>query len=239
MQTLATSPEKGLRRQAGTFVLVPAGEFEMGGVPFDKYVSAVELPRRRLKIPAAFSIGVAPVTEMEWSSFDPGFFTQKAPSSKPMVNVNLSQITAFLQWLSRGTHGRRYRLPTEEEWEYACRSGGNSIFPWGNDITADNANYRYDERGGSVGPGKRTTAGRYPANDFGLFDMNGNVCEWTSSPWRAHSGTGIVDHTRHVIRGGSWDQLPRSLRSSWRDWAPVEARYDNLGFRLIEERNHE
>jgi formylglycine-generating enzyme required for sulfatase activity len=219
----------------GGFVRVPAGQFEMGGLETDKYVSAVELPRRMLSFAEGFSISSVPVTERDWACFDPDRFRSGTASMKPMVRVSSAEIADYTRWLSERNPGKRFRLPNESEWEYACRGGERAIFPRGNQISTEDANYLYDEQRNPVGPAERTAVKSYPANSFGLFDMVGNVCEWTSSPWRSRLDSGEVDHDRRVIRGGAWDHMPRLLRCSWRDWAPVEARYDNLGFRLIEE----
>lgn len=235
MRMSPPEPANGPDFGAGSFVRVPAGEFEMGGSESDKYVSGVELPRQRVTITRSFAMSATPVTEREWSAFAPGDFSVSRASSKPVVGVSFQQAADYARWLSENTPGNRYRLPSEVEWEYACRGGVDSLFPWGNGISVTDANYFYDERGTPVGPGQSTPVKSYPANPFGLFDMLGNVCEWTASPWSARLDGADVDPSRRVIRGGAWDHLPRLLRSSWRDWAPVEARYDNLGFRLIEE----
>lgn len=219
----------------GAFVRVPAGQFEMGGLETDKFVSGVELPRQTASFAEGFSISPVPVTERDWSYFEPGRFRPGYASMKPMVRVTFGEIAEYTRWLSEHYPGRRFRLPSEREWEYACRGGERAIFPRGNQISTQDANYLYDEQRNSVGPAERTAVKSYPANSFGLFDMAGNVCEWTSSPWTSRLDSKEADPDRRVIRGGAWDHMPRLLRCSWRDWAPVDARYDNLGFRLIEE----
>ncbi|MDF1737923.1 MAG: formylglycine-generating enzyme family protein [Verrucomicrobiales bacterium] len=228
-------PVSGPLPFANSFIEVPPGGFKMGGSSSDKYVSGVELPRQDVTFPKGFAISAAPVTEHEWSLFRSGSGAVGTDSLKPVVNVSLKEIENYTLWLSESHPDTRYRLPTESEWEYACRGGADSLFPWGSGISVNDANYLYDERGTPVGPGRRTPAGTYPANGFGLFDMLGNVCEWTASAWTASHASNCFDPTRRVIRGGAWDHLPRILRVSWRDWAPLEARYDNLGFRLIKE----
>jgi formylglycine-generating enzyme required for sulfatase activity len=137
--------------------------------------------------------------------------------------------------------GIPFRLPSEAEWEYACRAGSSTVFPDGGNLAPDQANYLYDESGETIGPGALTPRGVYPPNAFGLRDMLGNVCEWTADVWHPDFHGAPTDGSprfdgetpdRRVIRGGAWDHLPRVLRASWRDWAPESARWDNLGFRI-------
>ncbi len=218
-----------------TFVRIPAGRFFIGGVGDDKFVSAVELPQRELSV-AAFLLARVPVTEADWAKF-PGSHAPDhfSASPLPLVCVGWHEANDYIAWLSE-TLGMSCRLPTEAEWEYACRAGTRSIFPCGEDISPTLANYLYDESGLCVGAGQRTAVACYPPNAFGLHEMIGNICEWTADDWvpmHDRSGAGRTpDPDKRTIRGGAWDHLPRLLRSSWRDWAPVTARYDNLGFRV-------
>jgi formylglycine-generating enzyme required for sulfatase activity len=217
---------------------LPPGGFLMGGIPEDKFVSAVELPRHQVVFSQPFAIGRFPVTQAEWRQVMGDSSTQ--PSSCPVVNVSIPDVLLFLDKLSRA-HGQPYRLPSEAEWEYACRAGSETVFSHRNDLDASDANFLYDEMGARVGKGHLTATGTYPPNPFGLFDLLGNVCEWTADSWHSSydgaptDGTAWIDGenpTRHVIRGGGWDHLPRVLRCSWRDWAPADARWDNLAFRI-------
>ena len=218
-----------------TFVRIPAGRFLMGGGGDDKFVSAVELPQRKVSV-GAFFLARIPVTEADWAKFPgsraPDHFTT---SRLPLVRVGWHEANDYIAWLSE-TLEMSCRLPTEAEWEYACRAGSNTIFPFGENISPELANYLYDESGLRIGVGQRAPVACYPPNAFGLSDMSGNICEWTADPWVAlHDrapGTPPPDPDKRVIRGGAWDHLPRLLRSSWRDWAPATASYDNLGFRV-------
>jgi len=205
----------------------------MGGSPDDKFVNSVELPQLPLSV-SSFLLGRAPVTEKEWSAFA-GSSPRRSDGNLPVVFVSRTDAEEYLKWYSNRI-GFLCRLPTEIEWEYACRAGGVSLFGHREDISIDEANFLYNEQGERVGPGKRSEVGTYPENSFGLIDMIGNVCEWTSTEWRSsldlnHSST-HPNEKFGVIRGGAWDHLPRLLRASWRDRAPINARYDNLGFRV-------
>lgn len=195
----------------------------MGGREDDKFASAIELPRREVAV-ADFLLGRFPVTEAQWAAFR----GTASDSVLPVAGISWYEAGEYADWFAMKT-GLPCRLPTEAEWEYACRGGSGTIFPGGNDLSPAEANFLYDESGQPVGVGRRLPVGSFAPNAFGLHDMTGNVCEWTADPWRSLSGT---DPDKRTIRGGAWDHLPRLLRCSWRDWAPVDARFDNLGFRL-------
>lgn len=223
--------------------ILPEGSFLMGGIVEDKFVSAVELPRHRVIFGKPFALAKTPVTRREWhqlmGSLPPGE-VQGFDESYPVVNITFPEVMAYLRELS-ASFGRNYRLPSESEWEYACRAGSSTVFPQGASLAAQDANFLYDEQGCEIGAGHITPVGHYPANAFGLFDLLGNVCEWTSDTWHP-SYEGAPDdgsawmhagkNAFRTIRGGAWDHLPRVLRASWRDWAPEQARWDNLGFRV-------
>lgn len=212
---------------------IPAGSFLMGGVPDDKFVSTVELPRHEVSI-NRFALGVFPVTRREW------FQTDISDPDLPVTGVDFAEVGKYLEDLSARS-GKPCRLPSEAEWEFACRAGSSTVFPEGVNLAPDQANYLYDESGESIGHGAPTPLGRYPANAFGLYDLSGNVCEWTADTWHPDFNDAPADGSAwihggkpgcRVIRGGAWDHLPRVLRASWRDWAPENARWDNLGFRI-------
>ncbi|MGJ8644777.1 MAG: formylglycine-generating enzyme family protein [Luteolibacter sp.] len=221
-------------------VLIPPGSFTMGGVPEDKFVSAVELPVREVRVLGGFEISRTPVTRAQWECVMgslQGGNSAVLDAECPVVGVSFEDAKAFCREI-----GEDYRLPSEAEWEYACRGGNSSVFPHGSNVSVNDANYFYDEFGEEVGRGELMPVGRFPENGFGLQDIIGNVCEWVEDIW--HPGFDRAPDTtvawvnggvkgRRVIRGGGWDHLPRVLRASWRDWAPEEARWDNLGFRVV------
>ncbi|MEO8615451.1 MAG: formylglycine-generating enzyme family protein [Luteolibacter sp.] len=222
------------------WVEIPAGSFLMGGIAQDKFVSAVELPQHLATIPNSFALGVFPVTRSAWRNVLGSLPNDLSDPDLPITCVTFYQIAEFLNALTEKS-GTPVRLPSEAEWEYACRAGSPMIFPQGSSVEAGDANFLYDEAGQSVGPGMPTPLGRFSANAFGLHDMLGNVCEWTADTWHPdfHNAPNdgspwLIDGKPEcrVIRGGAWDQLPRVLRASWRDWAPENACWDNLGFRI-------
>jgi formylglycine-generating enzyme required for sulfatase activity len=222
-----------MMRHRPNVVAVPVGIFSMGGRDNDKFVGRAELPRREIVITAEFGLGVVPVTEAEYAKFDRN--RAAIASDLPVINVSWHNATDYCEWLSAET-GRRYRLPTEIEWEYAARAGGDSIFQHGDTLSSEDACFLYDESGDRVGPGSRVPGGSYRSNAFGLSDMMGNVGEWTTSAWtESLASDAPPDPSRQVVRGGAWDYLPRLLRVSWRDGLPPGTRRDNLGFRVLRE----
>ena len=156
----------------------------------------------------------------------------------------------FCKRLSQQT-GQEYRLPSEAEWEYACRAGTTTPFHFGETITTDLANYF----GGITLPGdygqgprggeyrERTTdVGSFPANGFGLYDMHGNVGEWCADHWHDSyegaptDGSAWVssdENNLRLMRGGAWSSGPWTCRSAFRSWNSRDVRYDYLGFRVV------
>ena len=194
-------------------VLIPPGRYVMGCVEEDKFANTHELPRIEMEI-AAFQMSRHPIAEEN--------------GALPRVNVSWNEANAYCQQLGEG-----YRLPTEAEWEYACRAGSTTPFPTGDQPDPDQVNFLYDEQGNRIGPGKLLPNGWGKPNAFGLHDMLGNVCEWVSDHWRSNHSCVVEDFNLKVIRGGAWDYLPRLLRPSWRDAAGCLTRRDNLGFRVV------
>ncbi|MEI9894917.1 MAG: formylglycine-generating enzyme family protein [Chthoniobacter sp.] len=223
---------------APRLVAIPAGQFIMGESPGDKFSNDTERPAHRVHL-RPFALGHFPVTVEEYRAFDTGHAAHDDPAL-PVVNVSWNDARAYCAWLSE-TRGGSYRLPSEAEWEFACRAGSTTPFAFGSDITPHDANYYYSESGERVGRGRRTACGEFAPNAFGLHDLHGNVCEWVEDLWHASyrgapdDGSAWLeagDPARRVIRGGAWDYLPRLLRSAWRDGLGVDRRRDNVGFRI-------
>ena len=222
---------------APRMVDLPAGEFFMGENFDDKFANDTERPAHRVRIAAGSALGQFPVTLGQFRRFRPAW--PDGDDDLPAVNVTWRDAVAYCDWLTAETR-RKYRLPSEAEWEFACRAGSQSPFCFGDEITPSLANYLYDESGIAVGIGGRSAVGRFPANRFGFHDLHGNVCEWVGDNWRANyfaagdegGAWSEPGSRRRVIRGGAWDYLPRLLRSAWRDWRDEESHADNLGFRV-------
>jgi formylglycine-generating enzyme required for sulfatase activity len=229
-------------------VVVPAGSFTMGNA--EVYL--------RVAISQRFAVGRYAVTFDEWDACvaDGGCDGYK-PSDQgwgrgkhPVINVNWDDAKAYAAWVSRKT-GKTYRLLSEAEREYVTRAGTTEEFWWGSSITPKQANYdgNYSYAGsGSVGEYRQRTVSvdSFEPNPWGLYNVHGNVWEWTEDCWNV-SNTGnpgdgsartIGDCTKRVVRGGSWNLEPRDLRSAVRFWNTTVIRNGNLGFRVARTLNH-
>jgi formylglycine-generating enzyme required for sulfatase activity len=220
-------------------VVLPGGEFQMGENSDDKFANDTERPAHGVRIPGGLSLGCFPVTVGEFRRFRPDHAPDEA-ENLPVVGVNWHDAQAYCRWLTARTQ-RAYRLPSEAEWEFACRAGSRRLFACGDELTPAAANFSLDENGTRIGAGRRLPVGSFPPNAFGLADLHGNVCEWVEDTWHPNylgapsDGRAWVEtgDPPRVVRGGAWDYLPRLLRSAWRDWRPAGERVDNIGFRVI------
>jgi formylglycine-generating enzyme required for sulfatase activity len=227
-------------------ILIPPGSFEMGAGENDKFATMLELPRREVVIPKSFGLGKYPVTFSQFDAYVRATSNSSAPpdydtgrGSHPVGSVSWLDAQGYLEWLRNKT-GKPFRLPSEAEWEYACRAGTKSTFSPGDYLTLEDANFWYSEDGKKIGPGRPLPVGTYPANAFGLCDMHGTICELVEDSWTdsygdhsSESKPVYVDSSSLVVtRGGSWDYATRLLRSAFRDWVDRDRRLDNIGFRV-------
>jgi formylglycine-generating enzyme required for sulfatase activity len=220
-------------------VVIPAGSFRMGDIQGGG--SSDEQPVHRVSV-GKFAMGVYEVTFAEYDKFAEADGRKKPDDegwgrgNRPVINVSWYDATAYVKWLSNQT-GKKYRLPTEAEWEYAARAGTETKFWWGNDIGKNRANcYR-----SNCGDSFQYTApvGSFSANKFGLYDTAGNVWEWTCSEsedkYKGKEKVCINKNSNkyRVLRGGSWFSYPWGLRAALRDGGPPDSRAFNGGFRLV------
>ena len=216
---------------------IPPGWFTMGETPGDEFAVEAERPAHEVSISPGLAFSMAPVAVGEFHRFRPTYFPDEDPEL-PAAYISWVDAAEYCAWLSLKT-GRPYRLPSEAEWEFACRAGSMGPYAFGENLTPQMANYLYTHDGVRVGQGRRTPAGTYPPNIFGLHDVHGNVCEWVADVWHpnyvgapaegsAWNGPGDL----RVLRGGAWDNLPRLLRCSHRDCLVRHCRRDNVGFRV-------
>ena len=234
-------------------VVVPAGSFMMGSPSHEVGRSNYEGPRHRVTIAKPFAAGKYEVTFAEWDAcVAAGGCGGHRPGDggwgrgrRPVVNVNWADAKAYVRWLSVKT-GKPYRLLSEAEWEYAARGGTTTPFHFGSTISTSQANYdgNYTYGGGVKGVYRRRTVavGTFPTNGFGLYDLHGNVWEWVEDCWSGNylgapadgSAWESGDCSRRVLRGGSWDSLPRYLRSACRDRYRIGSGYRSIfiGFRV-------
>ena len=243
-------------------VEIPAGKFLMGAPEDEEGYDDTEGPQHEVSV-SAFLMGRTPVTQAQWRAVATGWEQverklEADPShfkgdDRPVEQVSWYDAVEFCARLSRGT-GQTYRLPSEAEWEYACRAGTTTPFHFGETITTDLANYRGtdDERfgwSGSYGDGPKgiyregtTLVGTFPANDFGLQDMHGNVWEWCADHWHGNyqgaptDGTAWLssdESTPRLLRSGSWSNSPRDCRSALRVNPDPAYRTLLIGFRVV------
>ena len=248
-------------------VLLPTGRFQMGSPEHERRIAmasgsqpgwlARELPQHWVGIEKPVAMGRYPVTVGEWRAFvaatgwqSSGEVDWDAPGfaqtdRHPVVGVNWFDAIRYVRWLSEAT-GKAYRLPSEAEWEYACRAGTRTAFAYGDTITTEQANYdgNFTYNGGPRGTyrGGTSPVGSYPANPWGLFDMHGNVWEWMQdvvhdnydgAPLDGSAWEDGGDQARRVLRGGSWLYNPRYLRSALRNGFSAALSNDIVGFRVV------
>jgi formylglycine-generating enzyme required for sulfatase activity len=257
-------------------MLIPSGTFmmgqteaekaelihQMGEEDYQKYFSR-ELPQHSVTV-QSFFIGKYPITQAQWRAVaaypvveqeldpDPCRFKR---DHRPVEQVSWDDVTEFCRRLSQRT-GRTYSLPSEAQWEYACRAGTATPFHFGETLSDELANYQaQDEKIGETLykgiydrgiPGqyrKETTeVGQFPANPFGLYDMHGNVWEWCEDDYHSNykgapdDGSAWVERDRtqtdRVLRGGSWNYVPGFCRSAVRGCYPRDSRFNFFGFRV-------
>lgn len=228
-------------------VVVPAGRYLMGSPATEqgRDVDGDEGPQHFVTIPKAFAIGKYEVTFEEWDVCVADGACPYRPDEngwgrgrRPVINVAWSDVATFIAWLSKKT-GKTYRLPSETEWEYAARAGTTTAYSTGSSISTDQANFD-DSVAGGIARRQTLPVGSFPPNPFGLFDVHGNVAEWTEDCWNGgysgapSDGRAWVqgDCSRHVIRGYSFAHGPDALRSASRSGPVGDYRSEAIGFRL-------
>jgi formylglycine-generating enzyme required for sulfatase activity len=235
---------------------IPGGMFTMGAPETEEGSSKDERPTHRVTV-QPFCMGRYPVTQAQWRFVaglspisreldrDPAGFKG---ADKPIEQVSWLQATEFCARLSQHT-GRDYRLPTEAEWEYACRGKTMTPFHFGEIIDPEIANYDGNRVYGQGRKGlyreETTPVGSFKiANAFGLYDMHGNVREWCMDHWHdsykgapvdgsAWIDTKAKEDAPRVLRGGSWFNDPAYCRSASRSWTYAVNRFDFIGIRLV------
>lgn len=218
---------------------IPGRKFGMG-TPANEVPSAPgqqDLPVRRVRV-ASFYIGMVEVTQEQWRAVmgkdnNPSKFKG---DSLPVENVSLYEAQEFCRRLSEMSK-RKYRLPTEAEWEYAARGGRDTPFAFGPSLSSDKANFNGNDPYGGASKGaylgRTVPVGSYDPNKFGLYDMHGNVWEWCDG--YARDGAGVqYNSSSKVLRGGAWDSPATSLRSGHRIRLGPTSTNDGIhGFRVV------
>ncbi|MGB3656171.1 MAG: SUMF1/EgtB/PvdO family nonheme iron enzyme [Rivularia sp. (in: cyanobacteria)] len=248
---------KGIKLE---MVKVPFGTFTMGSPAYEKGRQKNEEPQRKVTI-QPFLMGRFPVTQALWKYVsklprveidlpsDPSYFKGNL---RPVERISWYEAREFCARLSKATN-REYRLPSESEWEYACRAGTTTPFYFGKSITTKLANYDgsyvYGRELKGIYRERTTEVGTFPPNNYGLFDMHGNLWEWCAdhfhenykrAPKNESAWFSNNENARRVIRGGSWFNAPKRCRSANRSPLSPDNRgvsegrdSSNVGFRIV------
>ena len=233
-------------------VAIPGGTFIMGSPENEEGYHSSESPQHEVTVPPFF-MGKYPVTQQQWRvvaalenvnidlKSDPSYFKG---DNLPVECVSWNDAREFCDRLSRMAN-KTYRLPSEAEWEYACRGGTTTPFYCGETISTDLANYDGNYTYGQGQKGqyreKTTEVGIFPANPFGLYDMCGNVWEWCEDGWHEKyinaptdgSAWTSLSSQRKLLRGGSWPYNPGNCRSACRNHNNLDHNNNLIGFRLV------
>lgn len=222
-------------------VVIPAGRFEMGSVAG----RSEEKPPHPVVIQRPFAIGVYEVTIDDWDAClrEGGCRQSPEPGQQgrmPMINVSWDDARGYVEWLS-GKTGKKYRLPTEAEWEYATRAGSATRYWWGDAPGVAAANCA--DCGGPWGGKSASPVGSFEPNPYGLYDVHGNVWEWTEDCWNPSYSGALADGKpwlrgdciSRVLRGGSWAVDHKYMRAARRSRYDRDVRYYLNGLRVVSE----
>ena len=229
-------------------LLVPSGVFQMGSDSPD--AAPNERPITRVTL-SCYYLSRHPITNAQYELFDPSHVGKRAPGAgdrHPVVYVSSNEAAKFCKWLSSRDR-RRYRLPTEAEWEYAARGTDGREYPWGHgkrggdlaNFADRNTDFAWSDREIDDGFAESSPVGAFPrgASPFGMEDMAGNVWEWCSDFMEAYRGTskinprGPVSGAKRIYRGGSWKSRFNSLRTTTRGANVPNYSCNDLGFRVV------
>ena len=276
----APAPASGEEPPALTLLWIPPGRFWMGSPATEVNQSEAEGPQHLVQL-QGFFMGQTPITQAQWREValwqalagerwgrelkpNPSGFQsaegkgearllagETSTDNRPVERVSWHDAMEFCSRLSQRT-GRHYTLPSEAQWEYACRAGTSTPFHFGETITTEIANYdgTYTYANGPKGEDRQQTTpvGMFPANAWGLQDMHGNVWEWCLDNWHgSYEGAPVdgsawlkepgmndqKDEIRRLLRGGSWSNLPGFCCSACRNHVRPGGANDDVGFRVV------
>ena len=236
-----------IKTQGPEMIGIPSGNFFMGNKD-----DVLAMPVHKVVIARPFAISKYEITFDDYDMFAQAT-KRTLPSdnrwgraNRPVINVSFEDARAYAQWLSTTT-GKKYRLPTESEWEYVARAESNTMFWWGDNVidAAGRANCRRgcNSKFSGLFGAKTAPVGSYPANDFGVYDTAGNVAEWVedcfTDNYNLHPKNGkamvVKNCAARVVRGGSAKDNAERLASHIRDYHPNEVFDNHLGFRVVME----
>ena len=215
------------------FMRIPAGTFLMGAAD-DECATDWECPQREVRLTRAFLLGKYPVTQAQWEAVMGNNPSHFKGDERPVDSVSWDDAQAFIRKLNEMEGHERYRLPTEAEWEYACRAGGQSMFCFGDDVSILGEYAWYEENAG----GMTHWVGEKKPNAWGLYDMHGNILEWVQDRDGKYRIRSVVDPTgstkgeMRMLRGGDWSGSPGHCRSAHRCSMTQVWGFKFTGFRL-------
>jgi formylglycine-generating enzyme required for sulfatase activity len=223
-------------------VEIPAGTFYMGSPENEAKRRDNESPQHQVTLPSFF-IGKYPLTQAQYQAIignNPAHFKG---NNRPVECVSWNNAVNFCRKLSQKT-GKNYKLPSEAQWEYACRAGTTTPFYFGESITPDLVNYNGNYAYAAAPKGKyreqTTDVGTFPPNAFGLYDMHGNVWEWCEDDWNENyinapvNGSALISRSDYkLLRGGSWFDGPVYCRSAYRHDGNLAFYSNAVGFRVV------
>jgi len=226
------------------FRWIEPGEFLMGSPESEPERFDDEGPRHVVRLTEGFWLAETACSQSVWASVmgnNPSEF--KDDPQNPVEQVSWDDVQGFLREVEKRLPGVKAELPTEAEWEYACRAGSEMAFSWGDGIAPDQANYdaTISYANGPTGEylGKTVPVKSYAPNAWGLYQMHGNVWEWCADGIRTYDGSPQLDpwgpegdEAPRAVRGGSWFDDPPGLRAAFRSGGPRDWRIDYLGFRF-------
>ncbi|MEG5051659.1 MULTISPECIES: formylglycine-generating enzyme family protein [unclassified Microcoleus] len=223
-------------------VYISGGTFMMGCPNDEEGVNYQQSHQHQVTVPT-FYAGKYPITQAQWQAVMGNHPSRFQGEKRPVENVSWDDAVEFCGKLSLQT-GKKYRLLSEAEWEYACRAGTTTPFHFGETITPELVNYkgygRYANAPTGLSREQTTDVGSFPPNAFGLCDMHGNVLEWCSDTWHEDWNGAPTDGSSwetgrrdvRVLRGGSWFDTALTCRSAYRVRVCVGHRFQLIGFRV-------
>jgi formylglycine-generating enzyme required for sulfatase activity len=224
-------------------VEIPGGTFMMGSPANEAERDSDESPKHQVTVPS-FCMGKYELTQAQYQAIMGNNPANFKGNNRPVENVSWDDAVAFCQKLSQRT-GKKYRLPSEAEWEYACRAGTTTPFYFGESITPELVNYDGNYPYASAPKGQyrqqTTDVGTFPPNAFGLYDMHGNVWEWCQDDYQENyinaptdgGASTVLSATSRLLRGGSWSYRAWSCRSAARHGRLRDSRRYYCGFRVV------
>ncbi len=246
----ATAGEERITNEIGmTFIRVNPGSFTMGSPITERLRNNDEISHS-VTITSAFYLQETEVTVRQWRAVmgTPWIGKRKCLPDMPVTRVSWYDCIKYIKKLSQKT-GSRYRLPTEAEWEYACRAGSRTAYSWGDGIDCSKAMFGNNTKKDNectlffktlkIPPNAAAPVKSFAPNAWGFYDMHGNVWEWCADPYKEYLAgpeseiSSIMEADSHVRRGGSWYKHASYLRSANRTYGHPAAKFKTTGFRLV------